>query len=143
MFWSRLQKGEIIEADGRKYVPDMVMGPARKGLKITYTTDSRPCDNITEAARGADLFICEGMYGEDDKLSKAKEKKHMTMREAARIAAAAQPSQMWLTHYSPSEMRPQEFQSDLRKIFPRTVCAKDGRNLTLNFEEEEDTLSEA
>ena len=143
MFWSRLQKGEIIEEDGRKYVPDMVMGPARKGLKITYTTDSRPCDNITEAARGADLFICEGMYGEDDKLSKAKEKKHMTMREAARIAAAAQPSQMWLTHYSPSEMRPQEFQSDLRKIFARTVCARDGRNLTLNFEEEEETRSEA
>ena len=143
MFWSRLQKGEIIEEDGRKYVPDMVMGPARKGLKITYTTDSRPCDNITEAARDADLFICEGMYGEDDKLSKAKEKKHMTMREAARIAAAAQPSQMWLTHYSPSEMRPQEFQSDLRKIFARTVCARDGRNLTLNFEEEEETRSEA
>lgn len=67
----------------------------------------------------------------------------MTMREAARIAAAAQPSQMWLTHYSPSEMRPQEFQSDLRKIFARTVCARDGRNLTLNFEEEEGTRSEA
>lgn len=138
-FWSRLQKGETIEDGGRTYTPDLVMGPARKGLKITYATDSRPCDNITEAARGADLFICEGMYGEDDKLSKAREKKHMTMREAARIAAAAQPTRMWMTHYSPSEMHPQEFQSDLRKIFPGTVCAKDGRSLTLNFEDEPET----
>lgn len=135
-FWSRLQKGEIIEDAGRTYTPDMVMGPARKGLKLTYTTDSRPCDNITAAAKGADLFICEGMYGEDDKLPKAREKKHMTMREAARIAAAAQPEQLWLTHYSPSEMHPQDYQKDLRKIFPNTVCARDGRSLTLHFEGE-------
>ena len=138
--WSRLQRGETIEDDGRIYTPDLVMGPARKGLKITYATDSRPCDNITEAACGADLFICEGMYGEDDKLQKAREKKHMTMREAARIAVAAQPSQMWLTHYSPSEMHPQDFQGDLRKIFPGTVCARDGRSLTLNFEDEQESM---
>lgn len=135
-FWSRLQKGEIIESEGRRYTPDMVMGPARKGLKLTYTTDSRPCDNITEAAKGADLFICEGMYGEDDKLPKAREKKHMTMREAAGIAAAAKPAQMWLTHYSPSEMHPQDYQKELRRIFPNTVCAKDGRSITLHFEDE-------
>ena len=141
--WNTLQKGMTIELDGRLYTPDMVMGPDRKGLKVTYCTDTRPTPLITKHAAGSDLFICEGMYGEDDKLSKAKEKKHMTMREAARIAAVAQPSQMWLTHYSPSEMRPQEFQSDLRKIFARTVCARDGRNLTLNFEEEEGTRSEA
>ena len=142
-YWNRLQHGETICEDGIFYTPEMVMGPPRKGIKVTYCTDSRPVKAIADNAVDADLFICEGMYGEDDKLSKAKEKKHMTMREAARIAAAAQPSQMWLTHYSPSEMRPQEFQSDLRKIFARTVCARDGRNLTLNFEEEEGTRSEA
>ncbi len=135
-YWSRLQKGETVEAGGRTYVPEMVMGPARKGLKITYATDSRPCDSIREAARGADLFVCEGMYGEDDKLSKAREKKHMTMREAARLAAAADPGQLWLTHYSPSEMKPQQYQEALQKIFPRTICARDGRSLTLRFADE-------
>ena len=137
--WSRLQKGETIESDGRQYTPEMVMGPARKGLKLTYSTDSRPCDNIRQAAEDADLFICEGMYGEDDKISKAREKKHMTMTEAAKIAAAAQPAQMWLTHYSPSEMKPQMYQDKLRQIFPETICAKDGRSLTLKFEDEKDT----
>ena len=67
----------------------------------------------------------------------------MTIYEAADIGRAANVKEQWLTHYSPSEMRPQEFQSDLRKIFARTVCARDGRNLTLNFEEEEGTRSEA
>lgn len=134
-FWSRLQKGETISEGGKIYTPDMVMGEARKGLKITYSTDTRPCANITRYAEGADLFVCEGMYGGDDKLSKAKEKKHMTMPEAARIAAKAKPKEMWLTHYSPSEMRPQEYQSEIRKIFPDTVLAKDGRSMTLNFED--------
>lgn len=141
-YWSRLQKGETIEEQeedgmqGRIYTPDLVMGPARKGLKITYSTDTRPCPNILTYAKDADLFVCEGMYGGDDKIGKAKEKKHMTMMEAARIAAKAQPKEMWLTHYSPSEMRPQEYLNDVRKIFPNTIMTRDGRSVTLNFEEE-------
>ena len=137
--WSRLQKGETIEAeDGRVFTPDLVMGAPRKGLKVTYATDSRPCPNIAAYAEGADLFICEGMYGEDDRLAKAKEKKHMTMPEAARIAAKAQPKELWLTHYSPSEMYPMNYKDDLRRIFPRTIVSKDGRSVTLNFEDEQE-----
>lgn len=40
--WSRLQKGEIIELEGKVYTPDMVIGPERKGIKVTYCTDTRP-----------------------------------------------------------------------------------------------------
>ena len=134
--WSRLQKGEIIDQDGRTYTPDMVLGEARKGLKVTYCTDTRPVDAITENAKGSDLLILEGMYGESDKLVKARENKHMTMYEAARIARAAQVPELWLTHYSPSLMRPEEYMGDVRKIFLNTVAAKDGRTVELNFEEE-------
>lgn len=142
VFWSKLQSGMTMTGeDGRVFTPDMVMGPPRKGLKVTYATDTRPCPLIEKEAQGADLFICEGMYGEQDRLEKAKEKKHMTMQEAARIAAKAQPHEMWLTHYSPSEMYPQNYQNDIRKIFPRTVLAKDGRSITLNFEDKEDKAS--
>ena len=88
-YWSRLQKGETIEADGRILTQDMILGPARKGLKVTYCTDTRPCENIVENAKNSDLFICEGMYGEPDKLDKAKEHKHMTFYEAAHIAKDA------------------------------------------------------
>ena len=67
----------------------MVLGEARKGLKVTYCTDTRPIPEISDHARGADLFICEGMYGEPGMESKAKEKKHMTFTEAAALAAQA------------------------------------------------------
>ena len=133
--WSHLQKGETLERDGRIFTPDMVLGEPRKGLKVTYCTDSRPTDNIVEHATEADLFICEGMYGEPDKLEKAKEYKHMTMYEAAKMARSARVKEMWLTHYSPSFVRPEEFMHEVKKIFPASVAAKDGRSVDLMFED--------
>ena len=70
-FWSRLQKGETLEENGRVFTPDMVLGAERKGLKVTYSTDTRPTESIRQNAQGADLLILEGMYGEPDKLVKA------------------------------------------------------------------------
>jgi ribonuclease Z len=134
--WNRLQKGESIEWEGSAYTPDMVMGPARRGLKVVYCTDTRPVPVIAEYAREADLFICEGMYGEDGKEAKAREYKHMTFYEAAKLAKEAGPKVMWLTHYSPSLTRPEEFMDKVKSIFPAAVAAKDGRTVELEFDEE-------
>ena len=135
-YWNSLQKGETVTLeDGKVYTPDMVLGEERKGLKLTYTTDSRPTDSIVRNAFGSDLFICEGMYGEADKLAKARENKHMTFYEAARMARDAQVKEMWLTHYSPSLVNPMEFMPETKKIFPNAIAAKDGRNLELRFTE--------
>ncbi len=135
-YWSRLQKGEVIETETGVFTPDMVLGEARKGLKVTYCTDTRPTDSIRENAKGADLFICEGMYGEPEKAQKAVEHKHMTFYEAAHIAKDAGVKQMWLTHYSPSLTRPEEYMPAVRKIFPETYAGKDGKSIDLLFEEE-------
>ncbi len=135
-YWSRLQKGEVIEAGGRVLTHDLVLGEARKGLKVTYCTDTRPTDSIRENAKDADLFICEGMYGEPDKAQKAVEHKHMTFYEAAKIAKDANVKEMWLTHYSPSLTRPEEYLNEVRKIFPQTFTAKDGKSVDLLFEED-------
>ena len=134
-FWNPLQKGQTVENEGRVYTPDMVLGPPRKGIKLTYTTDTRPTESILRNAKDSDLFICEGMYGEDDKADKARGYKHMTFREAAVLARDAQVQEMWLTHYSPSMTRPEEFMDDVRKIFPAAYAAKDGWTMELNFDE--------
>lgn len=134
--WNRLQKGEVVELDGVVYHPEMVMGPDRRGLKVTYCTDTRPVPVIAEYAREADLFICEGMYGEEGKESKAREYKHMTFYEAANLAKQAQPKEMWLTHYSPSLVRPEEFMEQVRETFPRAIAGKDGKTIELYFDED-------
>ena len=133
-FWNRLQHGETLEEDGRVFTPDLVMGPERKGLKLVYSTDTRPTDSILENAKGADLLILEGMYGDRSKLSGLREKKHMLMQEACEIAKEADPKELWLTHYSPTMMHPEEYGEELRAIFPRTVIPRDGHSTVLLFE---------
>ena len=134
--WNSLQKGNVVEFEGKTYTPDMVMGSPRKGIKVTYCTDTRPTRSIEENAAHADLFICEGMYGEPDKQQKAREHKHMTFYEAANLAKAAEVSQMWLTHYSPSLPWPDQYLPQVTKIFPKAITAKDGQTIELDFEEE-------
>ena len=134
--WNPLQKGQTVEVDGVTYTPDMVLGPERKGLKVTYCTDSRPTDAIVDAATESDLFICEGMYAEKDKLAKAKQKKHMTFYEAADMAKRANVKEMWLTHFSPSLVRAEEYMPEVRSIFENSKLGKDGKSVELMFEED-------
>ncbi|MDO5567503.1 MAG: ribonuclease Z [Planctomycetia bacterium] len=126
--WSKLQKGETLDFEGKVFTPDMILGPDRKGIKVTYCTDTRPVPVIVEKASGSDLFICEGMYGEKDKGNKAREYKHMTFYEAASLAKEARVKELWLTHYSPSLAK---------KIFECTITAKDKRSTTLEFDPNE------
>lgn len=131
--WNKLQHGQSVTAGDKTFYPDMVMGEARKGLKVTYTTDSRPVDSIVNNAKGSDLFICEGMYGENDKECKAKENRHMTFDEAARMAKTAEVEQMWLTHFSPSLVRPGDYIDRARRIFPAAELGSDGKSVDLMF----------
>ncbi len=132
--WNPLQKGMTVEQDGQIYTPDMVMGPARKGIKVTYCTDTRPVGAISANAAGADLFICEGMYAEKDKEAKARQYKHMTFYEAARLARDAKAAKMWLTHFSPSLVRAEDYMDEVRRIFPESYLGKDGKTVELDFE---------
>lgn len=133
--WSKLQKGIEQDYEGRHFTQDMILGPARKGIKLTYCTDTRPIQAISEAAAASDLFICEGMYGEPDSIDKAREHMHMNFIEAARLAKDAGVRELWLTHYSPSLTRPEQFIDVARSVFPNAWAAKDLRSTVLEFED--------
>lgn len=134
--WSVIQKQGQVEYEGNIYTSDMVLGCDRKGIKVTYATDSRPVDELVTFAKDSDLFICEGMYGEMEKLEKAKEYKHMLFSEAANIAKAAKVKELWLTHFSPSMPFPQNFMENATSIFENTILGKDRKTTTLLFEED-------
>lgn len=136
-YWGILQKGDTVEYEGHKYTPDMVMGTPRKGIKLTYCTDTRPAELLVKNAIGSDLLICEGMYAEPEKLAKAKQYKHMTFYEAAQVAKAAQVKELWLTHFSPSLIRAEDYMPKVREIFQNSHLGKDGKMLEMNFEQDE------
>lgn len=133
--WNRLQKGEEIKSDGRWLTPDMVLGEERKGLKISYCTDTRPVEELKEFIRHSDLFICEGMYGEDDYIEKALENNHMLFSEAATLAKEGEVKELWLTHYSPSLTSPEDYIENAANIFPNTVLGEDRLIKHLTFED--------
>lgn len=135
-YWNRLQKGETITDGDNVYTPEMVLGAARKGLHITYCTDTRPIEAIVNNAKNADLFVCEGMYGEPDKQEKAREYRHMTFLEAAKLARAAAVKELWLTHFSPSMPQPEPYMKPVRDVFPQAFAGKDGKSAVLVFEDE-------
>ena len=135
-FWNRLQHGQTIEENGIVYTPDMVLGAPRKGIKVTYCTDSRPTQGIVQAAKRSDLFICEGMYAEEEKLEKARQYKHMTFYEAAELAREACVKELWLTHFSPSLVRAESYMPKVKAIFGAADLGFDGRTVELEFEEE-------
>ena len=132
--WTDLQHNKVIRMNGRVFTKDLIMGEARKGLKVTYTTDTRPCGNIVKFAKGSDLFICEGMYGSDDNLDNAVKNYHMTFSEAASLARDAHVEQMWLTHYSPGLVDPEKYISNATNIFKRTMCAYDTLSTVLEYQ---------
>lgn len=134
--WNPLQKGQSVEHEGKFYTPDMVMGAARKGIKVTYCTDTRPTNSLVEAATDSDLLICEGMYAEKDKLAKAKQNKHMTFYEAAKVARDANVKELWLTHFSPSMTGHKRYMKEVCEIFPQAHLGEDGKFLELDFLEE-------
>lgn len=133
--WSKLQRGESVSNNGEVYSPEMVMGDERKGLKIAYCTDTRPVTDLPEFVRGADLFVCEGIYGDNDKIDKAREYKHMLFSEAAEIAKKGEVKKLWLTHYSPSLTNPEEFLHNATEIFNKTYLGFDRKSTTIKFEE--------
>lgn len=134
-YWNVLQHGEEVVDEGRRFTPDMVLGPPRKGIKITYCTDTRPTESLVKSAGQSDLLICEGMYAEKEKIAKAKQYKHMTFYEAAEVAAKAGVKEMWLTHFSPSLVRAEDYMPQVRKIFEASYLGKDGKSVELGFED--------
>lgn len=123
--WKFLHSGEKVVVDNKTITPDMVLGSPRSPIKISYVTDTRPVKLINEIVKDSDLFICEGMYGDEDMIMGAIEKMHMIFSEAATIALNASVKELWLTHFSPSMPSPEEYLETAKIIFPNTVIGKD------------------
>ncbi|MCL2839272.1 MAG: ribonuclease Z [Defluviitaleaceae bacterium] len=134
--WGALQRQneESIVYEGKTYTSDMVLGEARQGIKIVFCTDTRPVSTLPTFAKHADLFICEGLYGDPEKQEKAAAHKHMSFQEAASIAGKAEAKELWLTHFSPAMPDPKNYLKYATEIFSNTKIGKDRMSKTLKFQ---------
>lgn len=131
--WNSLQKNGEVKYENKIYTYDMVSDGDRRGIKVTYCTDTRPTENIVKHAKNSDLFICEGLYYEAEKIDRAKKTGHMIYSEAAELAKKSCVKEMWLTHYSPAVIEPNDGIEQATCIFPNTKCGYDGKTVTIPF----------
>lgn len=136
ILWQKLQEGKYIEFEGKSYTPNLVLGDDRKGIKVSFITDTRPLSSIPDFIRDSDLFICEAMYGDDMDISKAIKNKHMTFRESANLARLGNVKQLLLTHFSPALEDPLIFKKNATSVFENTIIGEDRLELHLNFLDE-------
>ncbi|PXF53286.1 MAG: ribonuclease Z [Candidatus Methanophagaceae archaeon] len=125
--FSRLQSGHTVTVDGREIRPEQVLGPPRPGRKIVYTGDTRPCESVVEASRGADLLIHDSSMSEEVK-QYAIEYMHSTALEAAEVAKEAGVRKLILTHisarYSDLESA-KRLEEEAKRVFENVEVAKE------------------
>ena len=106
--------------------PEQVLGPVRRGRRIAYCLDTRPCEGGVTLARDADVLIHESTFG-DDAQEEALSYAHSTARQAAKVAQSAGSQRLVLTHFSSryDEGGAAQLLSEAREIFPETSLATD------------------
>lgn len=135
-FWKKLQSGEEVSSEGRILEPKMVLGEERKGIKLSYVMDTRPIDTILGFIKNSDLFICEGTYGDDEDLEKAIKNKHMTFREAARLAYEGEVDELLIAHFGPAMDEPKIYIENAREVFSNTKLGYDRLIKSISFKDE-------
>ncbi|MGV3709267.1 MAG: ribonuclease Z [Gemmatimonas sp.] len=135
--WGQIHRGlPVTLADGTVVDPSMLVGGARRGRKVVFTGDTRPCPGTVEAAHDADVLIHEATFA-DDEAARAVETGHSTAREAAEVAREAKARRLVLTHISARYTREApELEAQAREVFARVQIARDGLELKVAATEE-------
>ncbi len=123
--WKELASGKSVGLeDGTTVSPNDVTEPGPSSLKIVYSGDTRPCEELRKAANGADVLICESMYTSEH-ANLAEERGHTTTISAANIAKESAVKLLVLTHYSPRYYDGEEVITEVRSLFSNSVLARD------------------
>ncbi len=133
--WSQLQNGfEVQNTDGEIVKPEQVLGEKRSGRKFSFVTDTLFKPSIIDEVRGSDFLVCEGMF-EDALIDQAKEKKHMTAKQAATIAKEADVKRMVLIHYSPryTDKELQILLEEAKSVWPKAELSKDRMHIEIPY----------
>jgi ribonuclease Z len=132
--WGKIHRGESVTTpEGRVVAADELVGPTRPGRKLVYPGDTRPSPRVIEMAHGADLFIHEATFTEDER-DRAHETGHSTARQAAEMARMAAVRKLVLTHISARYSREApEVLEEAKDVFSETIIARDGLTVEVPF----------
>ena len=117
---ARLKNGVTVNG----VTPDMVLGPPKKGMSISYTGDTKPCQSVIEGSKDVSVLVHECTYMASE-TALAEEHAHSTAIQAAEDAASAGASYLILTHISNRYDELDRVVSEARTVFKETFAATD------------------
>lgn len=118
-----LQQGQPILWQGKKIRPEAVT-TLLLGRKISYIADTLPCPGANRLAKNADILISEGTHL-DELRESSKRYMHLTVKEAAQIAAKNKAKNLIITHLSQRYKNVEEILKEAQTYFPNSVVAED------------------
>jgi len=121
---AKLKQGKNITYRRKKYLAkNLTFTDADK--KISFVLDTGLNKSIIPFVKNSDLLICEASF--DSSLEKrAKEREHLTSKQAAEIAKKAKVKKLVLTHLSSRYEKDQGIiLKEAKKIFKNSYLAKD------------------
>ncbi|WP_303294946.1 ribonuclease Z [Methanobrevibacter woesei] len=128
--FGKLHKGFEVEVNGKIIKPEQVLGEERKGIKVTYSGDTTPCEELIDFARDSDILIHESTYKNEDK-DKAEQNFHSTAQDAAKVAKDSNSKKLILTHISTRYTDCEELLNEARDVFESTELAHDLKVITI------------
>ena len=124
--FGKLHNGEEVEIDGKIIKPEQVLGPPRKGTKITYSGDTQPCEEMIIFAKDSTLLIHESTFIQKE-AQNAMDYGHSTSQDAAYVARESNSEELILTHISTryGDEYTEIMLKEAKEVFENTQIAED------------------
>ena len=130
--FGKLHNGEEVEVNGKIIKPEQVLGPPRKGNKITYSGDTRPCEEMVMLAKDSTLLIHESTFIQQE-AQNAEDYGHSTAYDAAFVARESNSKELVITHISTryGEDYAKIMLNEAKEVFENTKLAEDFMEIKL------------
>ena len=130
--FGKLHNGEEVEVNGKIIKPEQVLGPPRKGIKITYSGDTRPCEEMVMLAKDSTLLIHESTFIQQE-AQNAEDYGHSTAYDAAFVARESNSKELVITHISTryGEDYAKIMLNEAKEVFENTKLAEDFMEIKL------------
>ncbi len=131
-YLNRLKRGEdILDDSGAvRYRADAFTLPPLPRRSYAYCSDTQPSDSVIEMIRNTDLVYHEATFMEGE-LVKARETRHSTAAEAAKVARESGAKKLLIGHFSARYKDLNELLAEAVRIFPETSLAVEGETFEI------------
>jgi ribonuclease Z len=122
--WQKLQHGKSIVINGRRVLPEEVVGPKRRGRSFGYSGDTRATKRLRRFFERVDILLFDSTYS-DEYSQEARRFGHSTASEAAKLASEAKAGLLVLTHISQRVSDVKKLLKEAKKYHANCVVAND------------------